>query len=82
MANTKSALKNVRKSSRLTEHNRQVRSRLKTLAKKANSAEGEAGAKAAVEYISALDKAAKRGIIHENKARRHKSALAPKLAKA
>lgn len=82
MANTKSAIKNIRKSSRLTEHNRQVRSRLKTLAKKARAAEGETAAQTVADYISALDKAAKRGIIHENKVRRHKSTLAPKLAKS
>lgn len=82
MANTKSALKNIRKSSKLTDHNRQVRSRLRTMAKKAKSAEGDEGRSAATAYISALDKAAKRGIISPNKASRHKSALASKVAKA
>lgn len=82
MANTKSALKNIRKSSKLQDHNRHVRSNLKTLAKKVKSAEGEDASKAATAYISALDKAAKRGIIHQNKASRHKSALASKVAKA
>ncbi|WOO41412.1 30S ribosomal protein S20 [Rubellicoccus peritrichatus] len=82
MANTKSALKNIRKSNKLQEHNRHVRSTLKTLAKKVNAAEGDEASKAAAAYISALDKAAKRGIIHANKASRHKSALASKVAKA
>ena len=77
MANTKSAQKNIRKTERNTEHNKQIRSRLKTLAKKAQSAaKTDAAQKAAVEYISALDKAAKTGIIHPNKASRHKSKLA------
>lgn len=79
MANTKSAEKNIRKTARQTERNRVVRSRLKTLAKKADTAEGEEGAKVAREYISALDKAAKTGIISTNKARRHKSKLSGKV---
>ena len=79
MANTKSAEKNIRKTARQTERNRIVRSRLKTLSKKAETAEGEDGSKIAREYISALDKAAKRGIISTNKARRHKSKLSSKV---
>lgn len=79
MANTKSAEKNIRKSARQTERNKGVRSRLKTLAKKSSTAEGEEAQKAAREYISALDKAAKRGIISANKASRHKSKLAGKV---
>lgn len=81
MANTKSAEKNIRKTARQTERNRTVRSRLKTLAKKAG-AEGEEGQQAAREYISALDKAAKRGIISANKASRHKSKLSGKISAA
>ncbi len=79
MANTKSAEKNIRKTARQTDRNKAVRSRLKTLAKKSGTAEGEEGQKAAREYISALDKAAKRGIISANKASRHKSKLSGKV---
>ena len=78
MANTKSAQKNIRKSATRTEANRQVRSRLKTLAKSVKASSGDPGkAKiAAIEFVSALDKAAKRGIIHTNVARRHQSSVA------
>lgn len=79
MANTKSAEKNIRKTVRQTERNRIVRSRLKTLAKKVSTAEGDAAQTSAREYISALDKAAKRGIISANKASRHKSKLSAKV---
>jgi len=78
MANTKSAQKNIRKSATRTEANRQVRSRLKTLAKGVETSSGdpEKAKSAAIELVSALDKAAKTGIIHENVARRHKSSVA------
>lgn len=78
MANTKSAQKNIRKSATRTEANRQVRSRLKTLAKsvEADANDTEKAKTAAVAFVSALDKAAKTGIIHQNVARRHKSSVA------
>lgn len=80
MANTKSALKYIRKTETRTLQNRQVKSRLKTLSKKVDSAV-EAGNKeelAAVskEYISALDKAGKTGLVHANKIARHKARCA------
>ena len=77
MANTKSAIKNVRKN--ITNHarNHARKSRLKTLSKKASAAiaQGdEAASRAAVQdYISALDTAAKLGVIHKNAAGRLKS---------
>ena len=77
MANTKSAIKYVRKTERRAAHNRGVRSRLKTLSRKVKTAEAsgnkEEAANSAREFISSLDKAAKSGIIHANVARRHKS---------
>lgn len=78
MANTKSAQKNIRKSATRTEANRQVRSRLKTLAKNVENASNdpEKAKTAAIAFVSALDKAAKTGIIHSNVARRHKSSVA------
>ena len=83
MANTKSAQKNIRKSEARTRTNRVVTSRLKTLAKKVqqiSASDDKASVKkVAAEYVSALDKAAKRGIIHPNNASRHKSSLAGAL---
>ena len=77
MANTKSAQKSIRKIAARSEANRKVRSRLKTLAKNVGAAaEPESAKTAAIQYVSALDKAAKTGVIHPNVARRHKSAVA------
>ena len=80
MANTKSALKYIRKTETRTQQNRQVKSRLKTLSKKVDAA-AEAGDKEVLasstkEYISALDKAGKTGLVHANKIARHKSRCA------
>jgi small subunit ribosomal protein S20 len=78
MANTKSALKNMRKAEGRTLRNRTTKSRIRTLARNLASleAEGSAEAKkaAAINYISALDKAVKSGVIHHNAANRHKAA--------
>lgn len=80
MANTKSAIKHVRKTERRSEHNRGIKTRLKTLSRKVKGAEAsgnkEEAKKTAVEFVSALDKAAKSGIIHANVARRHKASCA------
>ncbi|MEM9226596.1 MAG: 30S ribosomal protein S20 [Verrucomicrobiota bacterium] len=78
MANTKQAQKYIRKTKSRTERNRHERSRLKSLAKKAHTAEGEGAAEVAQQYMSALDKAAKHGVIHPNKADRQKSSVAAK----
>lgn len=80
MANTKSAEKNARKSARRTLRNKSVRSRLKTLARRVEEARAGGDAQAAAEvarsYASALDKAARGGVIHPNAAGRRKSRLA------
>ncbi|MEO0508256.1 MAG: 30S ribosomal protein S20 [Verrucomicrobiota bacterium] len=80
MANTKSALKYVRKTEGRTLRNRQIKSRLKTLAKKVEAAAvaGDKDALASVSrlYISALDKAGKSGLVHANKIARHKARCA------
>jgi small subunit ribosomal protein S20 len=77
MANKKSAIKNTRKNTRRRTRNQRVQSRLKTLAKGMASAAGaddaETARKAAKAYISALDKAAIKGIISRNSANRHKA---------
>ncbi len=75
MANTKSAIKAARKAVRLTERNRGVKTRLKTLRKQLDTlfAKKDAGAKdAASAYVSAMDKAVKSGVVHKNAASRAK----------
>jgi small subunit ribosomal protein S20 len=80
MANTKSALKYVRKTESRTLHNRQIKSRLKTLSKKVEAAaaggDKDALATASRQYVSALDKAGKSGLVHANKIARQKSRCA------
>ncbi|MAS64256.1 MAG: 30S ribosomal protein S20 [Coraliomargarita sp.] len=80
MANTKSALKYIRKTATRTLQNRQVKSRLKTLSKKvaeaAESGDKEALALLTKTYISTLDKAGKTGLVHANKIARHKARCA------
>jgi len=86
MANTKSAIKNTRKNTRRQLQNQRVKTRLKTLAKAVDKAaagtDAEATRKAAQTYISALDRAAKQGIVHKNSANRHKGVCAKYLAPA
>ena len=85
MANTKSAIKAARKSVRLTERNRGIKTRLKTLRKRLDAlitAKDDAASKtAASEYVSAMDKAAKTGVIHKNVSSRAKAHAAKVFAK-
>ena len=84
MANTKSAIKNHRKTLTRTLHNRSRKTRLKTLAKKveALAAAGDKEALKAVasQYVSAMDRAAKTNLVHANKAARVKSQISKLLA--
>lgn len=84
MANHKSALKRVRQTEVRTERNRAEKSRLKTLRKKALTAieagDKDAASKAASSFASVVDKAAKRNLIHPNKAANLKSKTAKALA--
>lgn len=79
MANTKSAIKRIRSSRRKQERNRVFRSRARTFVKKARRLIEEGQFDEAQEVvrqaISALDKAAEKGIIHKNNAARRKSRL-------
>ncbi|HEX7779092.1 MAG TPA: 30S ribosomal protein S20 [Vicinamibacterales bacterium] len=81
---TKSALKANRQMIRRREHNRAMRSRLRTALKAIRAsldAKDVTGAKAALnETVSLVDKMAGRGIIHRNAAGRYKSRLAKRLA--
>jgi small subunit ribosomal protein S20 len=71
MANSKSAAKRARQTSGRTLRNRSVITKLRSLNKR--QASGKLDDHRAL--ISALDKAAKRGIIHKNAARRRKARL-------
>jgi small subunit ribosomal protein S20 len=84
MANTKSALKNIRKNKARYIQNRTISSRLKTLEKKflnAVSEKDNEGAKSyASNFISALEKAKKSNLVHANKVSRKKSRCSALLA--
>lgn len=85
MANIKSALKRIRSSARKRARNKPVRTALKTYVKSAQvaiSAARDDSPEAVVRAISALDKAASKGIIHPNQAARRKSRLMAKLNNA
>jgi small subunit ribosomal protein S20 len=84
MANTKSAAKRARQTERRSLGNRRVLTGVKTQLRQIRAAVA-AGKKADVQamlprVVAALDKAAKSGRIHKNKANRHKSELAQKVA--
>ncbi len=80
MANSKSASKRARQSPRRTLRNRSVTTNLRSLAKRHAAGDGKAEGSRAL--VSALDKAAKRGIIHKNAANRRKARLNKVAAKA
>jgi small subunit ribosomal protein S20 len=80
LANTQSAIKNIRKNQRRRLRNQAVRSRTRTAVKRARSAiesgqQDEAQEALRVAY-SNLDKAAQKGVIHKNNASRRKARLA------
>ena len=79
-----SALKAHRQSERHAEHNLDVRSRIRTLARKVESAVTAKDAKSAQtllnEAFAAWDKAAKSGIVHWRAASRKKSRLATRVS--
>ena len=78
MPNIKAAIKWTRASEKRRKRNLSVKSKLKTLVKKASATGADSAS--ALTAASALDKAASRGIIHKNKAARQKSRIAKKLA--
>ena len=84
MANHKSSIKRSRQTIVRTERNRAEKSRMKTLRKKVltaiSSGDKDTAAKASSEFSSAVDKAAKRNVIHSNKAANLKSKTAKALA--
>ena len=81
MANTKSAAKRARQTQRLALRNRSVKAHLRSLQKRARSAPAP-NADEIRAVISAIDKAAKRGMIHSNTANRRKARLYKALVAA
>jgi small subunit ribosomal protein S20 len=83
MANTKSAERRARSSARRNEHNRAVKSRLKSLetrfANLVGAGKKEEAGQALRLAASALDKAAKTGAIPKGRADRKKGRLAARL---
>jgi small subunit ribosomal protein S20 len=79
MANSRSAAKRARQTTKRSLRNRTVLTRLRRL-QKAGSTNPET--KDVRAMISAIDKAAKRGIIHKNAAKRRKARLNKSLGNA
>ncbi|MEJ6578460.1 MAG: 30S ribosomal protein S20 [Akkermansiaceae bacterium] len=77
MANNKSAEKRVRQIAVRTERNRSIKSRIKTLQKKAfafaEAGNNEEALKTFSEFTSAVDKATKNNVFQANKAANMKS---------
>jgi len=71
MANIKSMKKDLRRNAKARKVNQGIRTSLKTYVKKARAE--SASPEAVVNAVKALDKAAKRGVIHPNQAARRKS---------
>jgi small subunit ribosomal protein S20 len=74
MANTRSATKRARQTLKRSLRNRSAVTRLRTMQKQARSTQTPSADQIRA-LISAIDKAAKRGIIHENAANRRKARL-------
>ena len=81
MANTKSATKRARQTLKRSLRNRSAVKRLRTMQKQARVTQAP-NADQIRALISAIDKAAKRGVIHENAANRRKARLNRALAAA
>ena len=83
MAHHASALKQQRKSIKNRERNRRNLSQLKTQIKKLRSAVAKGDKSEASQELSAvvgeIDKAAKKGVIHDNAAARYKSRLSRRV---
>ena len=79
MAKTKSAIKAARQALRRQDRNNIVKSRLKTLSRKlaklTTEGKTDEARVAAVDFISALDKASKSNVVHKNVVARQKSKL-------
>ncbi len=79
MANIKSAAKRAKQAEKRRQHNIALKSRMRTAVKKVLKAIDAGDAEAATAHYKAavpeIDKLANKGLIHRNKADRHKSRL-------
>jgi len=82
MANTRSASKRARQTTKRSLRNRSVLTRLRRMQKGVSAAGAQPDPKNVRAMISAIDKAAKRGIIHKNAAKRRKARLNKSLGAA
>ena len=82
MANTASALKRIRSNNRKRIRNKINRSSTRTAVRAAREATPEEAKAATMAAISALDRAAQKGVIHRNNAARRKGRLMKKLNQA
>lgn len=84
MANSRSALKRVRKTERQTARNKALKARVKTFRRRLNAALESGDAKSAQlaynEMASAADKAGRSRVIHPNSAGRLKSLYTKRLS--
>lgn len=85
MANIKSAKKRARQSEKHRQHNASLRSMVRTYIKKVVAAIAAGDKKLAEESLKAaqpvIDRMADKGLIHKNKAARHKSRLTAGIKK-
>jgi small subunit ribosomal protein S20 len=85
MPNTKSAAKAMRQSEKRRAINNKVKDQVKRSVKEVKrlikTGDKEKAAELMKKAMSALDKAAKKGVVHKNTASRKKSRLAKSLAK-
>lgn len=79
MANSPQARKRARQGEKRRTHNASLRSLVRTVIKKVNTAvesgDAEAAKAAYADAVPVIDRMADKGIIHKNKAARHKSRL-------
>ena len=84
MPNIKSQKDRVAQSKKEAAHNKAIKSNLKTVVKKAEAAVSSGAADAETlsrAAVSAIDKAANKGVLHKNTAAHRKSAMTLKLNK-
>jgi small subunit ribosomal protein S20 len=84
LANIKSQIKRIRQNEKRRLRNRYFKGRARTFVKKARLSIQKGSLEEAIEAtrlaVSALDKAAEKGILHKNNAARRKSRLMKRLA--
>ncbi len=84
MANIKSQIKRIKTNEKRTERNKAVKSEIRTWVRKFREAAASGDAAAARDALqkasTKLDKAAQKGVIHQNQAANKKSSMAKKAA--